>query len=354
MNKGLIYSLNIALRKYCGIDISEELKGLSEDYDEPWHEEAVKEFGSEPISEEEYAEQNIYQKKINTHFFELRSQIDHLIDKHNIKLISEGIKDNIGVGAYGIVYSVIYNGKNCAMKVYQSEWSDDADIWINIFEKTKNASPEFKKYLPTIYLHDKYNGASIMIMEKLRPMPKSIRFVHNHKNCYLSDENIKDIVLELLAYNDTKMLDMKRYTYIPIQNKDDFFPGEDQIVMVLSKFKNDEKVFKLSSVKESINDLYRNHLNKNSSLLSYDKKDIMSSVDDAAYGILYKVAAFPTSSREIRGRKTNSISPRLIDFFEFLKELTSLGITFGDLHSDNIMIGENDHFKIIDVGMFKA
>ena len=101
-------SLNIALKKYCNEDVSEELESL---WDEPWHEEAVREFGGKPISEKEEEEQ----LKETVYYYDLPKKIQHNVDysimlDSGIQPVTTDNKTMLGSGSEGRVYNAIYNG----------------------------------------------------------------------------------------------------------------------------------------------------------------------------------------------------------------------------------------------------
>ena len=344
----------LGLTKY-----AQETKKLSEEYDEPWHEEAVREFGSEPISEEEYAEQNIYDKSIDistmdSYFADL---LNDLLEIHNIKIISEGGKSYIGEGSYGTVYSVIYNGINCAMKVYPSDEANDGDAWNKIFERTKNAPNKFNKYLPIIYLNDERGGIEILIMEKLYRIPSNLRLIQAYENYYLSNDNIERLILKIENMTESAIphLNMLLESFdIDKTITAEMLPHEEELRGILYDSRDKIKISNRERLLEKIINRYMRLILKNIGTINLKNESIIAEYFYSNLRSIFdSTVKFPTTYEDILQMSDENIPPGLTNYYKFLVDMYNVGIKWHDLHDDNIMVDKDDNIKIIDVGLFK-
>lgn len=167
------------------------------DWDEPWHEEAVKEFGDEPISEDEYLEKEISQKIDRKDYKRLKYihydfEIDiteKILEENKIHLVSVGEKPALINGGYnGKVFRVIYRGKAAVAKVTLADDGYEVTKWRYLLNNSKTLSPEVKKHIPEIHglitdsitFMNRYDREQtiryfIIIMEELYPLPPDIK-----------------------------------------------------------------------------------------------------------------------------------------------------------------------------------
>lgn len=194
--------LLLNLKLYKEAQKAEELS----EYAEPWHEEAAKEFGEEPISEDEYLEKNLSYSPKSPVMSGIKEKqlIEMIFKKHKIHLVSESGKSAVlGSGVSGQVFSVIYQGKPAVAKVIitagpgleDEEMESESENWNFIMDHRSKLSTEAQKHVPEIIdiisgeiektEEEKYPDTyyplindfqyEVIIMEKLYPIPSTLR-----------------------------------------------------------------------------------------------------------------------------------------------------------------------------------
>ncbi len=133
---------------------AQQVENLQE-YAEPWHEEAVNEFGSEPISEEDYFKQN-FQDNENPYLNDVRKKI---LEKHNFQIF---LDENtlLGTGAFGRVFKGVYQGKPAVAKIIVKNYGipqqvadmayKEAKVWNQILQAKQSLPPDLQSFIPTI------------------------------------------------------------------------------------------------------------------------------------------------------------------------------------------------------------
>lgn len=362
--KDLLYKLIESLIK---IGSDEAAGDVSELYEEDWHEEVVKEFGEEPVSEEEYFDENF--KYLNNQFGEF-SDYYNIMEKEGFKpyRVSTSASPFLSSGASGVVFRGIYNGKDAAMKiVLDNTGHNEIAMWNNII-KIKNAMPgEYSKYIPTIYKTGHGNikskviggvGAELeyyfVVMEFLRPLDakrKDVLFGNIRSSdvaaTLLKDEDFlyeiaKSIVNRVYVPEDLKnMLDVNYIFKILLES----LGGEDYYESIEEASKHIAKYIK--------------QITDN----NFQDYELSSYIDDEVYSIIdYRLSAkeFPMFYSQFAGEledyKSWSVNnPELYNFIGMLNYMhENYGIRWRDVHSGNIMIGNDDNLKLIDVGYFDA
>jgi len=190
-----------------------------DEWDEPWHEEAVKEFGEQPTdegrrqksleekieyvpTEEETLGYRLDEEPVGTDIGsssglksrEIRDVYYNIMKDVNFTPVSAGGKTPyIGGGAFGKVFRGVYGGKPAIIKVLIKEWfyldhaqDKEIDNWNKILEHSKNLKPEFQRHIPEVY--DTLSGTlnisnddyikkvsyDAVVMEELYELPRAI------------------------------------------------------------------------------------------------------------------------------------------------------------------------------------
>ena len=165
------------------IRTSQMVEDLSE-YDEPWHEEAVKEFGSDTVDEDKYFEDNFYEDKKPLSDY-IEKPIDYkIMEKEGFKYYAPGSKSEyLSSGVFGSVYRGIYNGSPAVIKVMRgkSTRNDDNEVanWKAILEAKPGLTPEMQKHIPNIY---KVNSSSITYQSRTDYIPGKDSDVYGPKD----------------------------------------------------------------------------------------------------------------------------------------------------------------------------
>ncbi len=318
---------------------AQQVQELTE-YEEPWHEEAVQEFGSEPISEEEYADQN-FKEDIST----FRNDI---LIENNFKTYVAKDKE-LGAGYYGRVYRGTYNGKPAAAKIItKEEGLREVKVWQKILNAADSLPPELKKHLPEIYLlkTDISEGQpySLIVMEELRPLNRNLfeiinRFGEQNKasfNLLLKDTDYvynlsKKIVKDIL--NSSLSQKMKNLTASEVF----------EIIFGALTFDSDSRAHNSYQLGRELKNKYQ---------LDYDDQHQLSNIFFRATDFFVTPKAIPMSQRGLNNDDTWLRMPETKQYFEMLQELDKYGIEFDDQHAGNVMMGKDDNLKLIDVGAF--
>ena len=349
-----------------------EVKEL-EKYEEPWHEEAAKEFGEEPISEEEYLKNilpdyKFESRKLNTSWEDL----DKILEKENFIPASSAEKHiHAGSGAFGDVIRGIYNGKSAVAKViitYSGEFDKELKNWRNIIEASKKLPSKLKKHIPEIYhlnkgyIVDEQNYPTkyeIIVMEELFPISSNVSEIilrnlnslrDKAKNLWKDEDFIyemSDSIKELLDSDfDNYKLSIRDIFKILINAR--ISPQNN--FLSLSVFSN-------SLSKEIIN-FIKSKLTEDELKDSYINMDLME-IEAAIEKLInysFSKAVWPYKFEDYQKEKplVYKYIPEISGIFKLLLELADREIKWADLHDKNLMQDSQGTLKIIDVGLYST
>ncbi len=339
------------------------LQDLSE-YTEPWHEEAVQEFGSEPVSEEDYLEQFrepsgvVYSDPARTQTYE------SILKKEKFTPISGSRKvPYLSAGAYGVVFRGIYQGQPAVAKIIVGNQGDqEIKVWEKILESKDKLSPEFQKHIPQIYallegeIKDKYADQlryQMVVMEELKPLNSQISSVVKSKENSNKKEVIKSI-LKNEEYLWQAALDLSK-------EANEFFQKEILEPGTVLKFlleyqyqeEEDDDIPNLEPLIEKIFQYYQDKFQIQGREAS-QLKDLISDYITNYISIYPIYSQFPTSEKNLYGDVYFENLPETQSLLATLKMLSeNFGISWKDLHSKNMMLGQDGNLKFIDVGLYE-
>lgn len=358
------------------------------EYAEPWHEEAVKEFGAEPISEDEYAEQQFgagLREIMPPNKFDQEETVlpeellKRIADQENFKILQIGGRSSfVGMGEYGAVIRGIYNGKPVVAKIISNldfKKSEEGDNWRRILKAAKNFPPELQKHIPHIYaiknnyIEDPLKpedpiSYEMIVMEELYPLNKSMSDI---LNIYTSIENpkekgklvkLEDEISDLLKDDDYlyKISDIitsgiKSYFGLDTNFQD---LKSIEIFNLISNLKPLGLYSTQKISKEIFRYLVRKYDLKSDDGVRFEKSDDGISFHDYIYSILIDLIK-PDSIPMYKGYPTDfwKALPETSYFYQTLQKLSDdYGIDWGDVHRNNIMLDRDGNLKIIDVGLY--
>jgi hypothetical protein len=350
-------ALYLALQSFGLTKYAQEVKDLDEEYDEPWHEEAVKELEEE---EEELLRKTVPYYAPPTH--QTRERDYNIMLENGIQPVESGGSTFINKGLEGSVYNVIYNNKPAVAKVSKNKM--ESEIWKDILSAKDKMSAEHRKYFPEIYdlKSDPDTGMSIIIMEKLIPLPKEVERAWEagrkisdkliyFPNLYV-DHNLKDKLEKRLLI----MREM-RGGYIDI---DLVVPSKSQLESELAdhKISGYTSFGNIHGEQDKIYKILADYIFGHNRKLRLDGSEIMKltyRIEDYVKDLCEKEEASLKTSRMAVSHKsrTDNLSPEFEGILAALQELSEHGIHWEDLHEKNVMISPvTKDLKIIDVGYF--
>lgn len=324
-------------------------------YEEDWHEEAVKEFGSEPISEEEYADQNI---KTNLPKAPYYGDSQEILDRVGFHILdSGGIKNSVlGSGAYGIVYRGSYKGKPAAAKIIKSRYGlGEVNNWNKILNVADNLPPELRKHIPEIYLIQEgdINGEpyALVVMEELKPLNKNL---HELLNAYQSSnkENHYSKTMNKLFKDPEFMYELAKNIYQKIQDTYLFKYKMQQITPAEILKLLQQNLYEFSDMSRREMDNFMQRLLKDKYNLDSDDLLILQSAIFRATDSTFYSNSIPMNEEELNQKPIWEMIPETKEYFRMLRTLKEYGIDFEDQSPDNVLLGSDDNLKLIDVGEF--
>jgi serine/threonine protein kinase len=348
------------------------------EYDEPWQEEAVKEFGDAPVSEDEYFKENFFEEFVFADIDEKIMDQEGFIYHSSV----EGETHFVGSGVSGSVYRGIYNGQPAVIKIIRrTEYKNDNEIsnWKAILAAKDKMPASMQKHIPIIYnlnsgnLIDEKSGDKVdyevVIMEELQklsphmqdifyqygsarePMKKMLKdeeyMFEIAKMIKSSVDKIKDfgdILSEVTPQDILKVI-------LSIEEPIDKYSAMD-IVQLVSEY--------LVQVnKEAITDIF----------LNSGLSDLYPSPEGFLQQKIYQVVKGSIKPDTIPRNREYLISndgspgfaysafwensPDTGGLYKTLRELSeNFNISWRDTHTDNIMMDKNGNLKIIDVGLY--
>lgn len=378
------------------------------DYDEPWHEEIIKEYGEEPVSEEEYFENNfsaklnegesgftakeedlIYKQQDEVHKQRLNKEFNELyqkaLDKEDLPLMTANsgkYKNNytpfLGGGQFGRVYRVLYNGKEAAAKVMILDQANIAREIINsrkIKTVSETAPPEVARFFPTIYgvrmgkieensptstLTNPIVPYGIIITEKLIPLSLEMHKLFynlNHSRELQGNSNLSYEAIDSISNSLLRTI-KKRFQLLQDIDPNKFFK------MIF-------KVFRLSKDTKSTSPSRSYHLSiiskkiakwlmlNSTSMFEYVKthnfnidileNTIYETINKSYFSFPVHGKPYPNQNLDIV--KNDPLTGPLYQALEYVKQHYKL--EWHDVHAGNIMQDKSGQLKVIDFAFWK-
>lgn len=351
-------------------------------WDEDWNEEAVKEFGSEPISEKEYVEQNFLGTEED--LIDPTGEIDEfnidilkkIADQEDIQILQSGSAPTIlGNGAYGIVISGIYQNKPVAAKIiYETDENDkykpsnEGSNWKKILAASK-VNSQLQKYLPQVYkinkgqveystvMNDYTLDYEIIIMEKLFPLTEQLKDVYylasqqTHIPTLLKDQEYVYQISQEIAKLINKV---KQYYKLNINEE---ITGLD-IMQVIMNIKDLPQKSPKDISRAVVNYIERNYISrKKTRKTPFINSAAGADLNDWIIEIIRKFLSpekLPTHYQDKVDPFWENI-PETQGFYKALKTLADdFGIKWQDIHRNNVMTDRSGNLKLIDPGLFST
>jgi hypothetical protein len=373
--KNILKKLNYSLKKNNLYREAQEIKDL-EEYAEPWHQDAVEEFGDEIIPEsdedalkdlEEKYTYNRYDtlKNINEYFkddpymhysLDEAEIIQNILDRENFKSLEQSRNFVAGKGMFGIVLRGVYQGKPAVIKIETSATRPvvkEINNWVNILKLKNFMPPEYKKHIPEIYKLNsgKINSEeldvyySVIIMEELFKLSDDLNdFLSNQGNLFVKSmkdklsepgliHNLASLIFEKLNkinFLKFKLPSVNEISAKLIENIDNHYDMASGICKIMHE--KNEKIdhYTISDFNQEIIYVLKTYFSKSIEFptqhLFFDK------LEKSTWG------DFP---------ETKS----LLEFLVYIKNNANL--SWRDLHTGNIMMDRDGNLKIIDVGLYE-
>jgi hypothetical protein len=396
-----IKSLSVWLKNNGYIKEAQELEEIDiEEWKEPWHEEAAKEFGADPITEEEYYSKEISPQKLDATRYDVSvPEVVYLkiMEKEKFQPSSAGGKSLLGVGVMGKVFRGIFNSQPVAAKIiiegtYDSDTfqENEYENWKIILEAKQKMPEKLKKHIPNIY---HMNSGTININEfKEEEISKLDRMYEVDSSVPIS---YSIIIMEELNKLSERMRELFRgYGQESERQKMRLLKDDDYLFTVSKNIKNAlEERFNYLSVNE--NDIFKilyDNLKSDAPDVRDPKwNEVTSNVSKLIYNLIEKQSERASDSsydieRIVAGTLRSAIRPRMgvprewrhydktdpegvgehighsalrsmPETENLMETLETLAVDFNlgwkDFHANNVLMGNDGNFKIIDVGLYE-
>lgn len=320
--------------------------------------EAEKEFGTNPIAEDEYAGNISPVPDSDILATKERLAINSLKDKGIIPVVA-GNKDILGKGSFGKVFRVIYNGKPAIAKIAFDVddpravgLNEDIAVWKKILALKQQMPENLKKHLPEIYLLDEgtiqlgkfYNYKKehyqLIVMEELTPLNKSLSGIMREGRHSMSSFSS---TLEDFVSNFNEFLHHE-YNLPPIS------------IGKLSKLISDNNISSTATATDVGRALIIHMANLYPSLSDQQFLDIKKQIfylldNDDKLSDIGKMS-FPAEGGDPATNSGFRPTEEFSGLFEMLMWLKEHGVIWRDIRPANVMIGKDGNVKVTDVGAF--
>jgi hypothetical protein len=318
-----------------------------EEYAEPWHEEVIKELEDE---EEEQLRKTVpYYGATNKH----NKMFYDILADNGIQPIEVDGEVALGAGVEGIVFNAIYNKQPVAVKV--SRMVNEFEKWQAIMAAVDKMPEQLRKYFPKIYeaKSDPATGHSIIVMEKLIPLPKEVERAWRKgredlgRKFYIPDyyseirfkRRLEDYLHRRTDYQGEVSVPSREYIK---ENAAHQAFNEDYIIELIMNWL---KAKNPKAVPDEEND-YDGVTRLVEQLVSYFVHELKGQANRATN-------KYDGMEREYIKQYEGNLPPEFEGILESLYELAEYGIKWVDLHSGNVLISPvTKEIKIVDIGRF--
>lgn len=300
--------------------------------------------------------------------------------RHGIRPIaSENWDDMLGSGSFGAVFRAVYNGKPAVVKISISNnpKSRDVEVWKRILSIWGSIPSQFKKHIQKVYLaysemiHLTTGSIKLQVIvsEELRELPvgvvrlisgsdmsiekiedKLAEFVIRINNGICKPNKMEPVTIDYIRklIQDGMAVDLASRNEFEIANRKDKVDGQNR-----NKPPNDFGTVRQASP-VLISEVVKNYLislattTKGRIAVTFGIPDIVCEVFKVA---LNGAERFP-KDHGLQTAKTYSAPREISMVYETVRWLDDHGISWGDLHAYNMMLGSDNNIKITDVGNF--
>jgi serine/threonine protein kinase len=373
-------------------------------------EDAAREFGSKPISEEQYLKENI-SRPARTFLTANEARNIEILNQYGFQVLdAEGRSPFLGGGAFGKVYRGTYKGLPTVAKIITdfnisrhfrlrgqnleaatNLIENEVDNWKKILAAKEHLPPHLKKHIPITYelieekiptvlaekqeLNSDVQTIKIIIMEELSQLPEDLLarisgpfFVSSREG--FQNKRIADLV------TDPDFLYEASKTFVDILNKRISTYRDQTVLKYVPEIITPQAVHKIfleniSNLKEMVlgdtsfeirNLIVKKIFQYLFLNLKYYINDIKKEDIETELGYAIKHAIYnsflprevPYSADEGKYIAPHlKHEPEVKGLVELLLTLRDqFGIKWRDVRADNLMMGKDGNLKIIDVGLF--
>lgn len=356
------------------------------------------EFDEEPISEDEYFEQE-FSTPLDMYDYthvpaaEIHAPQNHvynaILKQHNIQPVSVGGKSPLlGAGRYGVVSNVIYKGKPAVVKIIVQGFYDENEVsnWRHVLSNLDKLPENERKHIPEIYdiisgeMDVEHEGEvvyDLIIMEQLRQLPAELKnfftdpwkeeredFDHEPQDTrslkhLLKDEEFIYKISNIIKANVIKSLSthMESNPEGPVKNAAELFKNINaayiqKIILddannyaETSSAKRYSLASKISKYVTSIVDTFN---------FGISPRDLTISIDQWLSHLIDTESTLPLSYNDFGAKAEKwDFIPEMSGYVNALKTLAiDLKLEWRDLHQENVLLGADGNLKIIDIGLY--
>lgn len=289
-----------------------------------------------------------------------QTTIRYILDTLNFHIVQKEPGDYLGMGAEGIVFSGIYQGKDAVIKIqYDESTSHGSEIqnWRNMLTLKRKLPAELKQYIPEIMFLDKVKSGShdfpVIIMERLYPIDPNNYNMGDYMEVGNRDQILKNLKIPELLYEFAKLvsdfLNLDRFKSI---DKENITPIE------IFNYSNEHYSDIVKSMIHSEDKFVKNLLEHFMPQINNpDNKVSLSIIIQKINYFMFKLFAKTYSPHNEDGQlehfeKNDLRVPGHRSFRKFIKTLKSYGIIIEDMHYRNVMENKDHVPKIIDISLF--
>jgi len=300
--------------------------------------------------------------------------------RHGIRpIVSNNWDDILGSGSFGTVFRAVYNGKPAVVKtsISNNAKARDVEVWKKILSIWDSIPSQFKKHIQKVYLaysemiHLTTGSIKLQVIvsEELRELPEGI--VRLISGSDMSIEKIEDNLAEFVTRINNgickphKMepvtVDLIRKVIRDGMAVDLADRNEKEIAKRKGKAdgqNGNESTSNFGTVRQAspvlISEVVKNYLITLAPTMK-EKGAVVFGVPDIVCEV-FKVALNGAErlpeDHNLPTAKTYSAPREVSMVYETIRWLDDHGISWGDLHAYNMMLGSDNNIKITDVGNF--
>ncbi len=312
--------------------------------------EAISEFGEPPDEEEELLKKTPVPPKLSgVPDEDVKNEVMKMLVGKGIYPVVAGDKDVLGSGRLGSVIRVIYNGKPAVAKISIHQGDDgslnnDIPSWAKILALFPSMPEEVKKHIPEVYFtdfgsfetgYDYLDEYDIIVMEELKKIPTTLIDVMQGRNLpkHTTQKALRDFIIN---FNNTLGVQYG-LNVVPVQEFVDsvpyFYATKDGIAWIL------------------LQRIMKDNLGLGSDKALDIHEDIKEQLLFNKYFEHSLRKKFPRSAH-FDGEEEYQGIDELESFIAALRWLKGHGVNWGDMHSGNVMLGNDGNLKIMDVGAY--
>jgi len=300
--------------------------------------------------------------------------------RHGIRPIaSEDWDDMLGSGSFGAVFRAVYDGKPAVVKISISgnSMSKDVDVWKRILSIWDSIPTQFKKHIQQVYLAysetiQLTTGSiklQVIVSEELRGLPEGV--IRLISGADMPFEKIDDRLAEFVSRINKDICGPYKMAPVTVGSIRKLI--QDGMVLDLAN-RNEKEIAKrkgkadgqngnkppsdFGTVRQAspvlISEVVKNYLITLAPTMK-EKRAVVFGIPDIVCEV-FKVALNGAERlpehHNLPTAKTYSAPREVSMVYETIRWLDDHGISWGDLHAYNMMLGSDNNIKITDVGNF--